>query len=290
MKVKFIHSSKHIRKSKLPLVIGYFGAIHVMHNQLLDYYYEFNILTFKDYESKKKSQLYSFDERMKALKKYNPVNVYVVDINKDNIKAQDFIDKILKKIQPIQILVGSDFVFGSDQKSWKELRKDFDIEVMTYNPVVSTSIIADLLRKHNVAKANSFLMEPYSFTSKWIKGQAKGRQIGYRTINLKYQPSLIVPEGVYLTQTVIGKRTYNSITFVGASKTFNMVRPTVETHILNHRIGDRKLKPWWIKNSIKVIFLDYLRPSTKFSNRTGLIEQIGKDVQKANKYFTENKL
>lgn len=289
MKVKFIHSSKHIRKSKLPLVIGYFGGVHIMHHQILDYYFEFNILTFNDYEGKKDRQLYPFEERIKALAKYNPVNIYVVDIQRDNISAQDFINKVIKKIQPTQILVGSDFTFGSDQQSWKAFRKDFDVEVFTYNPAVSTSYIASLLKKHSVEKANSFLMEPYSYSSKWIKGKSRGRQIGYRTMNLKYEPRLLVPEGVYITKTVIGKRTYNSLTFVGMSKTFNVTKPTVETHILGHRIGGRNLKPWWIKNNIKIIFIDYLRAAVKFSDKKQLIEQISKDVEAANKYFAENK-
>lgn len=285
MKVKYISSKKRIFKSKLPLVIGYFGSVHIMHHQILDHYFDFNILTFRDFEGKSENQIYSFEERIKALKKYGPENIYVYDIKRDNITANQFIEKVLKKIQPSEILIGSDFVFGSDQQSWRLFRKDFKVNIMTYNPEISTSSISKMLRNGNVDGANNFLYEPYHYSSLWIKGSQRGRQLGYRTINLKVTPDLKVAEGVYITRTTIRKKEYKSITFVGASKTFGLNKPSVETHIIGKKItkGISIVPP-----KVKITFISYLRDSRKFASKQALVEQIQKDIEAANKFFSTN--
>lgn len=288
MRIKNISASNFILRSKLPLVIGYFGSLHVMHNQILDNYYDFNILTFRDFEPKSQNQIFGFGEKIRRLKAYNPVNIYVYDVKNGNITAEEFIQKVLMKIKPTEILVGSDFTFGSDKKDWTYLRKFFNVRTLTYNPAVSTTNIANLLRKHKVQEANNFLMEPYSYTSEWVKGFSRGRKLGRKTVNLKNNGKLLIPHGIYTTLITIGNKTYNSITFYGIPKTFNLVTPTIETHILNENIAPRFLQPFWKIKNVKITFLDYIRDAEKFPNKDKLAEQINKDVAKANKFFETN--
>ena len=137
---------KEIKKSKLPLIIGYFGSVHVMHSQLLDkfHYRRYNILTFKDYKTKLKTQLYTYEERISNLAQFKPKNIFVFDINKYNMKAEDFIWEVLLPLQPSSILVGSDFRFGSDLKLHTVLNQYFPVDTINHNKRISTSIISKL--------------------------------------------------------------------------------------------------------------------------------------------------
>lgn len=289
MKVKFINNKK-LRKTNLPLVIGYFNTVHVMHYQLLDYYANYNILTFTDFDHKKDRQLYTFEERMKNLEEFGPNKVFVFDINSNNMTAEDFMVKVLKPLAPTQILVGTDFKFGSDQKPWWVMKKYFDVETYSYNPEVSTTKITNMLKEHKIAEANAFLFNPYYYQSKWINGNKIGRKIGYRTINLKIDDRFFLPDGVYVSRTTLGSNSFPSVTFVGQSRTFGVAKRTLETHILHSKIKAKLIIPFYRKHKVKIEFLDFIRDIEKFTSQKALTEAIAKDVAKADKFFAENKI
>ena len=133
--------------------------------------------------------------------------------------------------------------------------------------------------------ANGLLYEPYHFSSKWEKGNQRGKQVGYPTINLKWNENLVIPDGVYITRTHIGKKVYNSLTFIGVSKTFDLNKPTIETHILHRKVIHSTLFTLWYKKKIKIDFLEYLRENRKYVGTAGLKEQITKDIAAADKFF-----
>ncbi|MCQ2956540.1 MAG: hypothetical protein MJ233_01385 [Mycoplasmoidaceae bacterium] len=164
VKIKEINLS-NTKPSKLPLVIGYFGSIHVMHGLLLTRFNRYNVLTFKDFGAKQVNQLYFGKERLNNIAKYKPTNIFVYDIAKHNVPAEEFIQKVLLKLKPSIIYVGSDFKFGYDHKPYTLLKKYFDVITLNHNKIVSTTIIAGLLRKGDVEKANSFLYFPYYYIS-----------------------------------------------------------------------------------------------------------------------------
>ncbi len=287
-KIKQINLN-NVKTSKLPLVIGYFGSIHVMHGLLLTRFNNFNVLTFKDFGAKQINQLYFGQERLNNIARFKPANIYVYDIAKNNVDAETFIQRVLLKLKPSMIFVGTDFKFGCDHKPYSLLRKYFDVQTLNYNKVVSTTIIASLLRSGNVEKANSFTYFPYYYISEWVKGFRRGKQLGIRTINIKVDHTLMIPEGSYVSRIKIGNRTYNSVSFVGASKTFNNQIPTIETHVIKKYISPRSVYPASIRRNVKVEFLKYIRGHTKFDNPISLASSIQNDIQIAKDYFVKNK-
>lgn len=278
-----------IKKSKLPLIIGYFGSVHVMHSQLLDKYHRYNILTFKDFKQKAKSQLYTFEERIENISAFKPQNIFVFDINKYNMKAEEFIWQVLLKLQPDSVLVGSDFRFGSDHQRYDIMNKYFPVDTITYNQRVSTSIIANLLARKQVEKANNLLYTPYYYIGKWIKGNHRGRKIGYRTINILIDHKLSVCEGSYVTRITIGRKSHKSVSFVGKSKTFKEQKAFLEVHILDRHIAARSLFPSSIRNKVKVEFLKFIRTNTQYKKTQQLVKAIEKDIKVAKAYFGRHK-
>lgn len=280
---------KNIIKSPYPLVIGYFGCIHVMHGLLLNKYQRFNVLTFNDFTPKMKNQLYPFEERIELLKKLKPSIIYVFDIAKNNMTAKEFMDKVLSKIQPSNILVGNDFKFGKDHQSYKVLMENFPVQTVNYNPNVSTTKIAKLMKNKQIEKANSLLFSPYYYKSKWIGGDKQGKDLGFPTINLLVDRDIFLSEGSYITRTTLGNKTYESITFIGKSKTFKQKEFTLETHIIGKRILPRCLHIQSVRNNVKIEFLKYIRSITSYSSRKKLADAINRDLKKAKDYFERNK-
>ncbi len=273
--------SEKIIKSNLPLVIGYFNCIHLMHHKLLSKYTKFNILTFNDFTAKNKNKIYSFHERIYALKKYNPQIIYIYKIQSYNINGLDFINKFLKKINPNKIIVGSNFKFGSDHKNVCFLNRYFNVERIKQNKNISTTNIVNLLHIGKIQEANSFLKNNYIYTSKIIHGRHLGCKIGYPTINLKLNKLLILPDGVYVTKIYFKNKWFKSVTFIGKSKTTKSLHRTIETHIF-----DNSFKFLCEENLlIKIEFIYFLRKNKKFLNVQELKKQISVDIDNVLKSF-----
>ena len=287
-RVKYI-SPTSITPSQLPLVIGYFGCVHVMHAELLRRYHHFNVLTFTDYPQKKDSQIYSFKERIHNIEKFRPDNIFIYDLNKNNMIADQFIQKVLLKIRPSVILVGNDFKFGSDSQSHTILRRNFQVNTINYNPSISSTKIAELLRQGKIDQANNLLYSPYYYISKWIGGAHRGKTMGIRTINLLIDHPVFVPSGSYVSRLTIGRHTYRAVTFYGKSLVFNSPQETLETHVIGRSIPPRVLVPGAVKEQVKVEFLSYIRQPLNFPTKEDLANTIRNDIKIAKQYFEQNK-
>ncbi|MCQ3915601.1 MAG: hypothetical protein MJ195_02550 [Mycoplasmoidaceae bacterium] len=136
-----------------------------MHCQLFEMFHHFNVLTFKDFNPKTKTQLYEFNERIKNIAKFVPQNIYIFDISKNNMKAEEFVQRVLLPIKPNSIVVGTNFKFGSDHKPYTILNKYFKVDSVNHNARISTTIISQLLSSGQVERANGFLYKPYHYTS-----------------------------------------------------------------------------------------------------------------------------
>jgi riboflavin kinase/FMN adenylyltransferase len=67
-----------------------------------------------------------------------------------------------------------------------------------------------------------------------VRGDERGRTIGFPTANLCTENELLPPHGVYATTTRIGEIVYPSITNVGTRPTVDASnRTTIETHIFD---------------------------------------------------------
>jgi len=64
-----------------------------------------------------------------------------------------------------------------------------------------------------------------------VHGNKRGKALGFPTLNVALQEQ--IPEGIYLSQTVIQEKQYHSLTFIGAAKTFNETTYQSETYLLD---------------------------------------------------------
>ncbi|MCF0227380.1 MAG: adenylyltransferase/cytidyltransferase family protein, partial [Malacoplasma sp.] len=108
---------KNIKKTtkQLPLAIGSFDIIHKGHWNLLKKVIgkEFNVLLIIN-SPKTNTYFNTTEQRINNIATLNPKNIYVFDVKKNNYSDQVFINKVLKHINPSQIIVGSNFKFGKN--------------------------------------------------------------------------------------------------------------------------------------------------------------------------------
>jgi riboflavin kinase/FMN adenylyltransferase len=146
---------------------------------------------------------------------------------------------------------------------------------------VSSSGIRKYLIGGQVARAGNLLGRPYSITGQVVKGDQRGRLLGFPTANLRCPLDKVIPlNGVYVTRVQWQKEELKAVTNVGIRPTFTSqeAQPIIEVHILDFdvQIYDEFLT---------VEFIEMIREEKKFLGVDELKSQIQKDIEIARKYF-----
>ena len=134
----------------------------------------------------------------------------------------------------------------------------------------------------NMEGACDFLARNFFIAGRVVKGEGRGKVIGFPTANISFDQSRLIPKrGVYVTRTYYRDQVYHSVTNIGYNPTFsNSDNLSVETHILdfsNDIYGE----------TVKVEFLSRIRDEMKFSSVNKLVDQIKIDVTKTRSKFAK---
>lgn len=108
------------------------------------------------------------------------------------------------------------------------------------------------------------------------KGAGRGNSLGFPTFNLPATDRLA--DGIYISETLLGKKNYPSVTFIGAPKMFAEKTRRVETYILD-------FKQDLYGQKVKVSLIRKIRDNETFETVAALVKQIEKDIEVARAYF-----
>jgi len=204
---------------------------------------------------------------------------------------RDFAMSVLEDgLHAREVHEGFNFRFGhkaaGDTNMLAEFGRAMGFEVKVYPEMtlrgecVSSSQIRKLLREGRVSRARHLLARPFCILGTPGRGRGYGSKYTVPTINLARYEELVPKDGVYITCTRVGEERFDSVTNVGNRPTFGADLFAIETHLLNFHPID--LTP---ETEVEICFLDRLRDEIKFPSVEVLKEQIGRDVQKARRYF-----
>jgi riboflavin kinase/FMN adenylyltransferase len=239
----------------------------------------------QDYQPK---MLNSFDERMAHLSDAGIDYAYVIDFTRafSETTAQDFIQKILhKQLCVRQLMIGYDHRFGKNRTdNYPQYAAYGQSCGMILHPVgplpephTSSTSIRNLLSEGRVREAAQALSYPYTLSGTVIEGNHLGRTIGFPTANLDLiEKEKIIPcEGVYAVQVTLGGEFFRGMAYIGA-------RPTVMTD------GERRIEVNIFDfdrdiygQTLRIDFLEFLRPDARFNGLDRLKEQLAIDRRKA---------
>ncbi len=294
-------------ETKAQITIGNFDGVHRGHREFLSIIKDdckksrskFLVITFVPHpvqilKAQSGFLINTFSERRELLSECGVDYLFEIDFTRDfsTLGPQEFLEKFVFVFAGIEKLyLGHDFAFGANKSGNYNVAKDLcdkhsvhlvlQDEFQMGTDSISSSIVRSEITGGNMEKAQSLLGRKYFLSGRVIKGEGRGRQIGFPTANLGYDKELIVPQrGVYITQTTFKDLTYNSVTNIGFNPTFNSgTQINIETHLLDF---SRDI----YGEEVRVSFIKKLREEKKFSSVNDLINQIDQDVNSARTFFS----
>lgn len=243
-----------------------------------------------------KPLLYSMEERVSQLLESGVDCVVVREFSKDfaGQSADSFCEDFLKRTFNVSsILLGYDFTYGKNrQGNFAHLqavaaRESWNVSQATAvlsptgQPVSSTQI-RDAITRGDVAFAEELLGRPYALKGFVVRGDQRGRTMGFPTANLKWENEVVPAGGVYaclLDVEGVAIPQLPSVMNCGVRPTIGKdLRLQIEAHILDFSddIYDRK---------VKFFLKQFLRPERRFLGLEELVTQIHLDCDAARRYF-----
>jgi riboflavin kinase/FMN adenylyltransferase len=291
------------------LSVGNFDGVHRAHRHVIDEIVRRAkatnarsiVVTFEPHPARILRPDHSFKlltplpEKLRLLEATGVDAVLLLPFSRDLslMTPHQFAHEILKKrLHAREVHEGYNFHFGHKAAGniamLRELGKDKEMgfEVHDY-PVmrlrgepVSSSHIRKLLSEGRVSRARHLLARPFSILSTAGRGRGYGAKYTVPTINLAHYEELVPKDGVYVTRTRVGDECFDSVTNIGNRPTFGSDSFAIESHLLNFHPLELSAE-----TEVEIHFLDRLRNEIKFPSVEALKEQIGRDVQKAQKYL-----
>ena len=233
--------------------------------------------------------LSTIEERIRLFEEIGVSNLLIVNFTYEFSRTapESFVkDYLVKKIGMKRILVGYDHMFGKDRVGNRDLLRNlgnelgFDVERMDAheenNLIISSTKIRNAIKDKQLDLAKELLGYSYSAEGRVVKGDMRGRTIGYPTANLELfdQSKLLPPNGVYFVKVVVDGSEYYGMTNIGYRPTFDGgKKKTFETNIFDF---DSDI----YGHTIKVVFLKFIREEKKFPGIDELISALKNDEMK----------
>lgn len=286
------------------LTVGNFDGVHRAHQQLLAQTGLFAantggpvvVLTFEPHPlaivapDRVPPRLTTLDERLQYLDDAGADMVVVARSDPEllGIEAEVFVEKILiEKFRPTHIVEGPTFGFGRGRKGTSELlqatARPLGCEVHILEPVrmqigpgesplVSSSLIRNLLKEGKARRAALCLGRPYSLTGTVIEGNRRGRELGFPTANLHVEDKLIPGDSVYAGRAWVDDIPLPAAISIGVNPTFGAGQRTIEAHLLEFNQD-------LYGATLRLEFHRRLRHPQTFSSTSELTAQLTRDVR-----------
>lgn len=189
-----------------------------------------------------------------------------------------------------EVWVGYDFNFGKGRVGGgDDLRRfgaalGFSVEVHDAvhhgGSVVSSTRIRKALSAGRLEEAQSCLGRRHALRGRVVPGAARGRTMGFPTLNVRPEAGMMVPHGAYATRV----RSLTGLPINSTAVTNIGVRPTVDPDGLPNVESFLLTPPEHTDLGgaiLEIELLSYLRPEQKFPSVEALKAQIGLDVERA---------
>ena len=292
---------------KVCLAIGMFDGVHLGHQKVLQNainaasqsnaisvavtfdQHPANIISPKNAPSLIQTQA----QRNRSIELLGVDAILIIKFNEafSRKSGKSFIQELAQGFESIHsISVGNDFMFGHNRDGNFQLLQKLSQELnfLTYGlqpvklngQIVSSTRIRSALINGKIDDAKQMLGRKFSIEGPVVKGDGKGRKIGFPTANIDTKNLILPPNGVYASYTKFNGKTHKSLLNIGVRPTIKKPNPSiqVEAHILkfNENIYDQV---------IDIELIEKLRNEMKFESIEELKKQISCDIENAKSFF-----
>jgi riboflavin kinase/FMN adenylyltransferase len=218
--------------------------------------------------------LATLERRLELLEAAGVEDVLVLHFDEQlaALPAAVFAERMLRGIGAEVIVAGETFRFGHRREGDLELLRGlgFDVRQAPLVEGVSSSRIRELVHAGEMQRVAPLLGRPGELEGTVVRGEDRGRALGFPTANLDVPRELLVPpDGVY-TGSTLGRRAAISI---GTNPHFHGSERSVEAHLLDFDgdlYGQRLVVEVW----------DRLREQQRFASLEELVGAISADVKR----------
>lgn len=303
------------------LTIGNFDGVHKGHQAVLNQLAQTAsqkqlrtcVLTFephpRDYFAAQQKQLHLAPARISTLRnKLQSLHDQGVDrcviapFNQElaQTSAHDFVERLLVgHLNVRHVLVGDDFRFGAarqgDFKLLEQAGKAFGFEVSRMHSEVldgqriSSSLVREALQQGSLETVDGLLGRPYSISGHVVHGRHLGRELGFRTLNLRFSHWKPAAKGIFVVNVHgLGPEALQGVANLGVRPSLdpndvNGGRVLLETHVLNWPKGLGTDEAYG--KIIQVDLLQKLHDELRYDSLEALTLGIRKDCEDARAYF-----
>ena len=284
------------------VAIGNFDGVHLGHRAILDVARQassqpLGVLTFEPHPREvfrpnaAPFRLMNAEAKANRLEKVGVDFLFELSFNDalSGLSPEAFAREVLADgLGVSHVTVGTDFRFGKDREGdglkLQELglALGFDVTlaelVETGGVDVSSTRIREALSDGRPRDAAQMLGHLHRIDGPVIKGDQRGRELGYPTANMALDGLLVPKMGVYAVEVDVLagplKGTYPGVASIGVRPMFGENVPNLETFIFDFS-GDL------YGTHVSVGLVEYLRPEEKFDSLDALIAQMDQDSAQA---------
>jgi len=285
--------------------IGNFDGVHLGHQAVLDLARDaaqatgapLGVMTFEPHPRRyfsndpKPFRLMNAEARASQMEKLGVQKLYEVPFNAAlaALSPRDFAQTVIAdRLGLKHVVVGADFCFGQGRKGTADDLAAFGAEMgfgVTIAPMmqvaatpVSSTAIRDALSDGRPADAAAMLGHWHRIEGEVIRGEQRGRELGYPTANMALDDLHLPKFGVYAVKfdvlTGAHAGTYNGAASIGTRPMFGENVPNCETFVFDFK-GDL------YGATVSVALVDFLRPELNFDSLDALIAHMDKDCVQA---------
>lgn len=291
--------------------VGNFDGVHLGHRAVIDAARDaagrlnapLGLMTFEPHprqffaKGAPPFRLMNAEARANELVKQGVAKLYEVPFNAALVALtpRDFAQTIIHdRLGLAHVVVGADFCFGKDRAGNAADLERFGAEMgfgVTVAPMVklregrvSSTAIRQALTDGRPRDASAMLGHWHRIVGEVIRGDQRGRELGYPTANMSIAGLHPPKFGVYAVRIDIDDGPhaghYNGAASIGVRPMFNGEVPNCETFIFDFK-GDL------YGQHISVALVDYLRPEMNFDGLPGLITQMDADCARAKEILSD---
>lgn len=281
------------------LTIGVFDGVHRGHQRLISQMvnaahakgYKAGVVTFRNHPDSvfnpdfKPEYITSVWERIRLIERLGVDFVAPITFDRDlsGVRARDFVERLQRNFGMRALVVGPDFAMGyrreGDVNRLAVMGADLGFSVSVTElladdgDAVRSTSIRRALTAGDVSGAARYLGRNFSVSGTVVRGEMRGRTLGYPTANLEVDEDMAVPgNGIYATRAYVGDKIYMAATSIGTRPTFDGTGRTIEAHLLGF---DNIL----YNRQLRLEFVQRLRDELRFDSVEALLERMELDVE-----------
>jgi riboflavin kinase/FMN adenylyltransferase len=293
------------------VAIGNFDGVHLGHQAVIALAGEaarqsgapLGVLTFEPHPREYFApaappfRLMNAEAKAHRLEKLGVDILYELNFNKalSSLSPEEFAGQVIHRgLGLAHVVVGEDFCFGKGRAGGASDLARFGAELgfgVTVTPLlatggieVSSTRIREALSEGRPGDAARMLGHLHRIEGAVIRGDQRGRELGYPTANMSIAGLHPPKFGVYAVEAEVlagphaGR--HAAVASLGVRPMFGVNQPNLETHLFDFK-GDL------YGAHLSVALVEFLRPEATFDSLDALIAQMDRDSEKARRILSE---